>query len=176
MNIDYRKIELLVLDVDGVLTAGGLTFCGQGGECKTFHVRDGSGLKYWKRAGHKFAVISGRQSPCTTQWAGEYEPDAIEQGAKNKLPAYERILAELGFRDDQTAVVGDDLPDLPLLHRCGLAVAVADAVPQVKHAAGLIAPLAGGAGAVRWVIETILAKAGKWDQIMSRYTPSGENR
>lgn len=176
MDIDYSKIELLVLDVDGVLTDGLLTFTSGGQELKTFHVRDGTGLRYWKRVGHKFALISGRRSACTGHWAAEYQPDAIHRGAKDKLPAYDRTLAALGFTDEQTAVVGDDLPDIPLMRRCALAVAVNDAMPEVKKAAHIVAPFGGGAGAVRWLVQTILVHAGKWDKVMERYAPRGESK
>jgi 3-deoxy-D-manno-octulosonate 8-phosphate phosphatase (KDO 8-P phosphatase) len=176
MDIDYKKIELLVLDVDGVLTNGLLTFTSGGEELKTFHVRDGTGLRYWKRMGHKFALISGRRSACTGHWSAEYQPDAIHRSAKDKLPAYEQTLAALGFSDEQTAVVGDDLPDIPLMRRCALAVAVNDAVAEVKKAAHIVSPFNGGAGAVRWLVETILAKTGQWDKVMERYAPRGENK
>ena len=169
----YARIRLLVLDVDGVLTDGRIVLTGGGEEIKAFHVRDGSGMKYWKRAGGKLAVISGRGSPAIVHRARELDVDAVRLNAKDKLPAYEEILVELGTAPDAAAVVGDDLPDLPLLLRCGLPVAVADAVEEVRRIAAYVPRARGGCGAVREVIERILQRAGKWDSIMERYLPAG---
>jgi 3-deoxy-D-manno-octulosonate 8-phosphate phosphatase (KDO 8-P phosphatase) len=169
-EIDYAKIDLLVLDVDGVLTDGGITLTPAGEEIKTFHSRDGAGMKYWQRSGGKIAIITGRSSPAVQRRAEELEVDALRLGIKNKLPAYLEVLAELGASQDRTAVVADDLPELPLLLRCALPVAVADAVEEVRAAASFVTGARGGAGAVREVIEHVLRRAGKWDKILARYT------
>jgi len=173
--IDYAKIELLVLDVDGVLTDGGITLTEDGQEIKTFHVRDGSGMKYWQRAGRKLAMISGRGSPAVLARAEELGVQAVRLNAKDKLPALEEVLADLGVLAERTAVVGDDLPDLPMMRHCGFAAAVADAVDEVRRAAAYVTVRPGGAGAVREVIELILRGSGDWDKIMARYLP-GEER
>ncbi|MFA6134645.1 MAG: HAD hydrolase family protein [Phycisphaerae bacterium] len=167
--IDYSKIELLVLDVDGVLTDGKIVLGPGGEEIKFFDVRDGAGVKYWKRVGKKVAIISGRSSPAVNLRGAELDADAVVLGAKNKLPAYEQVLKDLRLTDAQTAVIGDDLPDLPLFWRAALSIAPADAVGEVRAAAGHVTVARGGNGAVREVVEMILKQTGLWDQIMARY-------
>ena len=172
-EIDYAKIDLLVLDVDGVMTDGGVTLTGGGDEIKTFHVRDGSGMKYWKRAGGRIAMLTGRESPAVRLRAEELGVDALRMGAKDKLPVYLDILKELGAEEGRAAVVGDDLPDLPLLRRCAFPAAVADAVEEVRQAAAYVTAARGGAGAVREVVELLLRRAGKWQGILARYLDTG---
>ena len=167
--IDYSKIDLLVLDVDGVMTDGGITLTASGEELKTFHVRDGSGMKYWRRAGGKIAMLTGRSSPAVAARAKELGVEALRMGLKEKLPVYREVLAELGASEERTAVVGDDLADLPLLLHCGFPVAVADAVEEVRQAAAYVTKARGGAGAVREVIELILRGSGRWGGILARY-------
>ena len=169
--IDCGKIELLVLDVDGVLTDGQIILTPSGEEIKSFNARDGSGMKYWRRAGRKLAIITGRGSRAVAVRAEQLGVDALHMNALTKLPVYEDVLDTLGVGPDQTAVVGDDLPDLPLLLRCGFPVAVADAVEEVREAAAYVTRATGGAGAVREVVELLLKKAGKWGDIMARYAP-----
>ena len=171
---DYGKIELLVLDVDGVLTDGRIMLTGDGDEIKSFHVRDGSGMKYWKRVGKKLALISGRGAPAVSRRAKELDVDVVRLNAKNKLPVYQEVLAELGVAPDRVAAIGDDLTDIPILRNCGLPVAVADAADEVKATAAIVTALPGGQGAVREVIEMILKAAGLWDRILARYLPEGE--
>src|SRR3954453_22734980 len=137
----FARIELLLLDVDGVLTDGRVVYTDGGQEIKAFHVRDGSGIKYWRRAGKRAAVLSGRTSPVVSRRAAELGIDLVVQGADNKLLALARMLSEAGLRADQVCAIGDDLPDLPVLTHCGLRVAVADAVPEVKAAADLVTTL-----------------------------------
>ena len=170
------RIDLLVLDVDGVLTDGRIMLTSAGEEIKSFHVRDGSGMKYWKRAGKKLALISGRGSPAVQHRAKELDVDAVRLNAKDKLPAYEDVLAELGVPAEHTAVVGDDLIDIPMLARCGYPVAVADASAEVKPLCSYVTQAPGGAGAVREVVELLLKQAGSWDGIMARYLPGGVER
>ena len=168
------KIELLVLDVDGVMTDGRITLTPDGDEIKRFHVRDGSGMKYWKRAGKKLAIISGRGSTVVTYRAKELDVDIVRLSVKDKLPAYREVLGELGVSDEQTAVIGDDLTDLPLLRQCAFSVAVADAAEEVKTAAAHVTELPGGAGCVREVIELILKQTGRWDEVITRYLTSSQ--
>ena len=168
-EMDYGKIDLLVLDVDGVLTDGRVTLTGEGDEIKSFHVRDGAGMKYWKRAGGKLAIITGRGSPAVTRRAKELDVDVVRVNVKNKLPVLVEILDDLGVSADRTAVMGDDLTDIPLMRHCGLSVAVADAVAEVRDRADHVTDLPGGRGAVREVIELILKGSGRWDRIMARY-------
>jgi 3-deoxy-D-manno-octulosonate 8-phosphate phosphatase (KDO 8-P phosphatase) len=159
----FARIELLLLDVDGVLTDGHVVYTDAGQEIKAFHVRDGSGIKYWRRSGKRVAILSGRTSPVVTRRAAELDIDAIVQAADNKLLALARMLSEIGLRPDQVCAVGDDLPDLPVLTHCGLAVAVADAVPELKGSADFVTKLPGGRGAVREVIEWLMRGQGTWD-------------
>ncbi len=168
-EINYNDIELLVLDVDGVLTDGHIVLTPAGEEIKSFHVRDGSGMKYWKRAGGKLAIISGRGSYAVVRRARDLEVDVIRVNAKDKLPAYREILAELNVSPDHVAVMGDDLPDLPLMSHCALPIAVADAVEEVRAAAAYVTHLPGGHGCVREVIDMILHQSGRWDAILARY-------
>jgi len=172
-EIDYAKIDLLVMDVDGVLTDGRIALDADGREIKVFHVRDEAGMKYWKRVGHKLAFISGRSSQAVIHHAEELNVDVVRLGAKDKLPALEEVLAEAGTTADRTAGIGDDLTDVPFLRRCGLAVAVADAVDEVRQLADYVTETPAGKGCVREVVELILKRAGKWGEILSRYYPAG---
>ena len=171
--IDYAKIDLLVLDVDGVMTDGGITLSSGGEELKTFHVRDGSGMKYWHRAGGRIAMLSGRSSPAVAARAKELGVEVLRMGLRDKLPAYREVLAKLGVGEERVAVVGDDLQDLPLLRHCGFPVAVADAAEEVRQAAAYVTQARGGAGAVREVVELVLRGGGKWGGIMARYLEGG---
>ncbi len=170
-NIDYGNIRLLVLDVDGVLTDGRIILTPDGGEIKIFHDRDGAAMRFWKRAGGKLAIISGRSSQAIVRRAEECDVDVVRLGAKQKLPVYLEVLREMDIPARHTAVVGDDVGDLPLLMNCGFPVAVADAVEELKHKAVYVTRLGGGTGCVRELVEMILKKTGKWKQIMQRYNP-----
>jgi 3-deoxy-D-manno-octulosonate 8-phosphate phosphatase (KDO 8-P phosphatase) len=165
----FARIELLLLDVDGVLTDGRITYTDRGEEIKSFHARDGSGLKLWRQAGKRVAILSGRTSPAVTRRAGELGIDLVIQGADEKLVAFRRILVETGLRPDQVCAVGDDLPDLPVLLACGFAVAVADAVPEVKWAADFVTTLPGGRGAVREAIEWLMRCQGTWEPAVAAF-------
>jgi 3-deoxy-D-manno-octulosonate 8-phosphate phosphatase (KDO 8-P phosphatase) len=168
-RVNLKNIELLLLDVDGVLTDGRIILTPSGEEIKEFHVRDGSGMKFWRRVGKRIAIVTGRASPAVELRAKGLDVDALRMGAKDKYPAYRSVLDELKMSPSQTAVVGDDLPDLPLLLDCGFAVAVADAVDEVKQAADHVTARAGGHAAVREVIELILKETAQWDSILARY-------
>ena len=163
-----RPIRLLVLDVDGVLTAGGVVHGTGGLEIKAFHVRDGSGLNLWRQTGRRSAVITGRSSPVVEKRAAEVGIEFVFQGAAEKGPVYRRLLEQTGTRLEEVCYVGDDLPDLPALRSCGLAVAVADACPEVRHEAHYISRAAGGRGAVRKVIELILRCQDDWQTLVQR--------
>lgn len=164
-----RRIRFLVLDVDGVMTNGAITYASDGSELKSFNVKDGSGIMWWRRAGHTAGIVTGRGSPMVLRRAKELEIELVEMNAKHKLPAFEKMLAAAGVTPEETAVVGDDLPDLPLVKRAGLGIAVADAVDELKDAAAMVTNKRGGEGAVREVIELILKTQGRWDGIMQRY-------
>ncbi len=162
-----RRIELLLLDVDGVLTAGGIAQSaaadGSGWtETKEFHVRDGLGLALWRRAGKQSALMSGRVSPVLERRAGEVGIDEILQGISDKGMALQELLARRGLAAEQVAFVGDDVIDVPALRLVGLAVAVADACPEAVAAAHHVTLRCGGRGAVRETIERILRCQGLW--------------
>jgi 3-deoxy-D-manno-octulosonate 8-phosphate phosphatase (KDO 8-P phosphatase) len=163
----FARIRLLLLDVDGVLTDGRVVYTDAGQEIKTFHVRDGSGLKYWHRAGGRVAILSGRSSPAVTRRAAELGIGLVVQGADEKLPTFRRILLETGLSPDEVCAVGDDLPDLPVLMRCGLAVAVADAAAEVRAIAHFVTTTPGGQGAVREAIEWLMRGQGIWDPVVT---------
>ncbi len=164
-----RGIELLVLDVDGVLTDGAIVYADDDVEVKRFHVRDGSGLKLWQLAGKQAAVITGRTSRVVDIRAAEVGIGYVFQGAADKVPGFEQLLRATGLRPEQAAYVGDDVPDLPLLRRAGLAVAVADACADVVAAAHYVTKRAGGQGAVREVVELVLRCQGHWQRLLERY-------
>ena len=163
------RIELLLLDVDGVLTDGGIVYADGGTEAKRFHVRDGSGLKLWQLAGKRAAIVSGRTSPVVDRRAAELGVAPVLQGQGDKLVAFGAVLAETGVRPEQVCAIGDDLPDLPVLLRCGLAVAVADACPEVREAAAYVTANPGGHGAVRDAVEWLLKLQGNWDGLVARF-------
>src|SRR5947209_6572494 len=150
------QVNVLVLDVDGVLTDGSIVYADDGREVKRFHVRDGSGLKLWHAAGMRSAIVSGRTSPVVSRRAAELGVSLVLQGRDDKLPAFEAVLAELRVRPEQVCAVGDDLPDLPVLRRAGVAVAVADACAEARAAAHYVTAQPGGRGAVRDAIEWLL--------------------
>ena len=164
-----RAIELLVLDVDGVLTDGSIVYAEDGPEIKGFHVRDGSGLKIWRHLGKRAAIITGRDSFIVARRARELDLEPVIQGALDKWPAYQRVLAETRLRPEQVCAIGDDVPDIPLLQNCGLAVAVADACPDVREVTHYVTSVAGGKGAVREVIELILRVQGSWQGLVEGY-------
>jgi YrbI family 3-deoxy-D-manno-octulosonate 8-phosphate phosphatase len=171
MKLDARcqKIELILCDVDGVMTDGRLVFDNQAIETKRFHIRDGLGIKLWHRAGHRFGVLTGRSSHIVKVRAAELGIEIVRQGFEDKLSVYQQILQDGGWQAEQVAFIGDDLPDLPVLHRVGLAVAVADAVAEVRAAAHLITKTPGGLGAVRETVEIILKAKGRWQDLIRRY-------
>ena len=164
-----RAIDLLLLDVDGVLTDGGVIYADTGAELKRFHVRDGSGLKLWHTAGKRSAIVSGRRSVAVERRAAELGIGPVLQGRDDKLAAFVQLLAATGARPEQVCAIGDDLPDVPVLRRCGLAVAVADACPELRAVAHYATAAPGGRGAVREAIEWLLKASGRWDELVARY-------
>jgi 3-deoxy-D-manno-octulosonate 8-phosphate phosphatase (KDO 8-P phosphatase) len=166
-----RKIRLVVFDVDGVLTDGAIVLDDRGGETKSFHVRDGTGIKYLVRAGVDVAFLSGRSSEVVRARASELGVKEMTLGALNKIDAYEALVKRMGLADDQVAYVGDDLPDLPVLARVGVAAAPRDAVAELDEALDTRLESAGGKGAAREFAEMVLKAQGKWRVIMERYLP-----
>ncbi|MBS0209403.1 MAG: HAD hydrolase family protein [Planctomycetes bacterium] len=164
-----EPIELILSDVDGVLTEGSIIFDNEGVELKRFHIRDGLGIKLWRRAGGKFGILTGRNSHIVNVRAAELGIDLVRQGTEQKSPAAREIIAQLGLRPEQVCYIGDDLPDLPPMKSVGLAVAVADASPEVREAADYVTKLPGGRGAVRETIEMILKAQRRWDDLIRTY-------
>ncbi len=163
------KIKLLVLDVDGVLTNGGIILDNEGNEFKSFHVRDGHGLVMLKRAGIKIAIISGRSSKAVDRRARELGITEVYQHSHNKILAYKELLAKFSVADQEVAYIGDDVVDIPLFKKVGLPIAVADAVNEAKEAALLVTKAEGGRGAVREICDLILKAGGKWDGLLDEY-------
>ncbi len=159
-------IELLIVDVDGVLTTGGIVYGSPDLEIKEFYVRDGSGLHLWHRAGKRTGLITGRSSTIVEHRAVELGIGLVVQGASEKLPAYRRMLAEVGVGDEAVCYIGDDVPDVPPLRQCGLAVAVADACSETRAVAHYITQAPGGRGAVRETVELILRCQGRWPEFV----------
>jgi 3-deoxy-D-manno-octulosonate 8-phosphate phosphatase (KDO 8-P phosphatase) len=166
---DLAAIEMLVLDVDGVLTDGRIITHKDGSESKSFHVLDGHGIRMWQRAGLKVAWLSGRSSVATSRRAEELQVPYVLQDCHDKLPALKKLLEEVGVAAQNVAYVGDDVMDLPVIGYVGFGVAVANAVDEVKECADYITARAGGAGAVREVIEYVLKGSGRWQSLMERY-------
>jgi 3-deoxy-D-manno-octulosonate 8-phosphate phosphatase (KDO 8-P phosphatase) len=164
----FRRVKLLLCDVDGVLTDG-TVWMGNGGELKRFHIRDGLGLKFLQRHGIRVGWVSRRPSPATRQRADDLRIDLLVQGDIDKVPAVETILRQTGLNWPQVCFVGDDIVDLGVLKRGGVGVAVADAVAEVKAAADYVTRARGGHGAVREVVEMILKAQGRWRRVLSEY-------
>ena len=164
-----KKLKLLILDVDGVLTDGRLFFDAQGSEYKAFHARDGHGLKLLQETGVEVAIISGRKSRSVTLRMQSLGIRHVYQGHENKVAAFEEILSKMALSTEQVAHVGDDLLDLPLMKRANLALAVQDANFAVKDYADGITDLNGGCGAVREICDFIMQTQGSFDTILQRY-------
>ena len=164
-----EAIELLVLDVDGVLTDGQIILSGDGSEAKRFGLLDGHGIRMWQRAGLKVALLSGRESAATQRRAEQLEISYVLQGCYYKRPALEGLLGDTGVAPERVAYIGDDLPDIPPMRLVGFAVAVANAVDEVKALADYVTIQPGGQGAVRETIEYILKTSGRWQPLMERY-------
>lgn len=162
-------VKLLLLDCDGVLTDGRITLVEGGDEQKSFHTRDGHGLVLLHRAGLRSGIISGRSSRIVAARAADLGVAYVRQGALDKLEVFEELLDEAGVEPSEVAYVGDDVVDIPLMRRSGLAVAVADATEDTREAAHYVTRLPGGFGAVREVCELILKAQGRWDELMKRY-------
>ena len=156
-----KKIKLLLLDVDGVLTDGRILLDNQGNELKAFHVRDGHGIKMAQKAGIIVGIITGRISEVVNVRARELGIKEVHQGAHEKIAVYDSILGRYGFRDEEVAYMGDDIVDVDIFKRTGLAVTVDDADPSVKPHVDMITKTAGGRGAVREFINLILKHQGK---------------
>ena len=171
LALDQRcqAIRLILSDVDGVLTDGGLMFDNQGIESKRFHVRDGMGIRLWHKAGYRFGLITHRSSHIVKLRVAELEIEILRQGIDDKLAAMQGIVKELRLAPAQVCYLGDDLPDLPVVRAVGLGVAVADACAELRQAAHYVATLPGGSGAVRETVELILKAQARWEDLIQTY-------
>ncbi len=164
-----RAVEWIVLDVDGVLTTGLVSYLSQGGEMLTFDIQDGHGIKLAQRAGIKVAVLSGRGSGALRTRAEDLELDAVMIGRHDKGPAFAELCARHEIDPSHVAAAGDDLQDLPLLLACGLSFAPADAVPEVREAVDCVLSRSGGRRAVRELVEMLLKARGAWEGIVASF-------
>jgi 3-deoxy-D-manno-octulosonate 8-phosphate phosphatase (KDO 8-P phosphatase) len=164
------RVRLLLLDCDGVLTDGRITLVPGGDEEKSFHTRDGHGLVLLHRAGLQSAVISGRSSSALERRARDLGVGHLYQGTHDKLVEFRLLLEAAKVSGEEIAYLGDDVTDIPLMRRCLLACAVADAAEDTRAHAHYVTKLPGGFGAVRELCELILKAQGKWEELMKRYT------
>jgi 3-deoxy-D-manno-octulosonate 8-phosphate phosphatase (KDO 8-P phosphatase) len=166
------RIKLLLMDVDGTMTDGGVILLSQNDgtalEIKQFDAHDGQGLTLAHSAGLQTGCITGRESPALLRRAQEMKMDFIYMKQAVKMPAYEEILGKAGVGDSEAAFIGDDLPDIPLMRRVGLAVAVGDAVKEVKKVAHYTTRALAGHGAVRETVELILKSKGIWEEMIDK--------
>jgi 3-deoxy-D-manno-octulosonate 8-phosphate phosphatase (KDO 8-P phosphatase) len=164
-----QSIRLLILDVDGVLTNGTIYYGTDGIELKGFHIHDGMGIKLLQKAGIPVAIISGKNSEPVARRLQDLNVEHVFLGHTDKLPIYESLKQKLGFSDQDIAYVGDDLPDLPLLRRTGLAITVPGAPALITEHVDYITKNSGGAGAVREVCELILKAQNKYEIMVESY-------
>ncbi len=166
------RVRVLLMDVDGTMTDGGVTLLSQldgtALEIKTFDAHDGQGLTLAQTAGLRTGCITGRESAALLRRAYEMRMEFVYMKQPLKIPAYEDILRRAEVRDEEVAFVGDDLPDIPLLQRAGLAVAVGDAVPEVKAVAHYTTKAVAGHGAIREAVELILRSKGIWAEMIDK--------
>lgn len=164
-----KKIKLMIFDIDGVMTDGGLTIGDDGQEYKTFHSHDGLGIKMLKKSGVEMAIITGRTSKVVTTRAENIGIKHLYQGVENKLGAYNDLISKLGVSPEETAFMGDDIVDVPPMLRCGLAISVPAAFDSVKERAHYVTTRQAGKGAVREVCELIMRAQETFDAITAHY-------
>ncbi len=164
-----KKIKFIMLDVDGVLTDGGIIIGSDGTEYKNFDVKDGTGMALGRYAGIKFGIMSGRYSKVIAHRAKELKCDVVYQHVLVKIEAYEKFKKDHGYSDDEICFVGDEIIDVPPMEACGFSAAPGDSVAEAKKAADYICRSKGGRGAVRETIELILKTQGLWQKAIARY-------
>ena len=166
---NLSKIKLVCLDVDGVLTDGGIIIGNNKTELKQYDVKDGTGIALGRHAGLQFAVISGRFSKAIAFRAKELKIQHVYQGALNKLGPYAELKEKLNLKDEEICFIGDEIIDIPVLRRCGFGAAPADSASEAKKASHYICKNGGGRGCVREVIDMVLKARGLWDTAVKRY-------
>ena len=164
-----KHIQILLLDVDGVLTDGSIIYNEDGGETKIFNARDGFGLRLVMSAGIEVGIVTGRSSKALGHRCNNLGIGYLFDGVADKAQMLEKIVAQTGIDPEHAAFMGDDLPDLPLMKHTGLSIAVADAHEMVRQKADWTTQAPGGRGAVREVCEALLTAKGIWDEIVERY-------
>ena len=169
LHTKLARIKLFLCDVDGILTDGSV-YIGQDGDIKQFSIQDGLGLKLLQKQGIRVGWISNRPSPVTLRRAQELHVDFLSQDKNSKVVAAENILAETGLKWADICYMGDDIVDLCLLTRAGLAISVPNGISEAKKAAHYVTKAAGGHGAVREVVEMILKAQKKWDRLITEYS------
>ncbi|MDP1564004.1 MAG: HAD hydrolase family protein [Pirellulaceae bacterium] len=172
---DLLAITLVLSDVDGVLTDGGIGYSDAGQEFKQFHVRDGLGIKLWRMAGRQFGLLTARSSPLVDRRAKELGVDFLVQGQESKLKQARQIWKGLGLDSSQVCYIGDDLTDIPVLQSVGWSATVADGAAEVKAASRFVTTAPGGRGAVRELLEFILRAQGRWDATVGTYLKTLES-
>lgn len=170
MEFSLTPIRLLILDVDGVMTAGSLPYEAAGNIEKVFYVQDGGAIRNWQRMGGQTAIISGRTSPAVTTRAKDLGVTHLYMKVEDKLPVFESLTKETGIAPGESAFMGDDLLDLVPMQRCGYPIAPANAVALVKRAARYITRRSGGAGAVNEAIERLMRHNGWWSNLTRQWT------
>ena len=167
-NPDLKHIRMLLLDVDGVLTAGEVIYNDQGQETKIFNVRDGLGIRMLQRAGIQVGLITGRRSKALRKRCRNLGIGWLKDGVRDKIGALDEIVAQISIPPEQMAYMGDDLPDLAIMSRVAVSIAVSDAHELVRKRADIVTQAAGGHGAVREICEQILKAQGHWEPLMKK--------
>jgi YrbI family 3-deoxy-D-manno-octulosonate 8-phosphate phosphatase len=163
-------IALILSDVDGVMTDGGIQILDDGQQFVKFHIRDGMGVRLWREAGGRFGIVTGRNLETIRRRAADLWLDIVRLGVDDKLPAVDALAAELRLNREAICYIGDDLLDLRVIQSVGLGVAVADAVEDVRRAAKYVTSVPGGQAPVREDVELILKNTGRWDEVIKRYS------
>ncbi len=169
LSITLKSIKAIVMDVDGVLTDGTIFLDQRGEEIKAFYSADGLAITSARRMGLKIAFISARASKALASRAKELGIDALYQNKMNKIQSFEKILKDFKLQSHEVCYIGDDLVDIPVLKRAGLAIAVQNAAPEIKKISSYVTEHSGGRGAVREVIEKIMKAQGSWQKLVEDY-------
>lgn len=164
-----RRIQWLLSDVDGVMTDGGVIISDRGENTVRFHIRDGLGVRFWRQTGRRFGILTGRTLDAVRLRSEKLQADVIYQGEDDKLATFERFLTAHGVNAESVCYVGDDLLDLPVLRRAGVAMTVPDSPAEVRKVVDQVTQSAGGYGALREVVEIVLKTVGEWQQLVARY-------
>jgi YrbI family 3-deoxy-D-manno-octulosonate 8-phosphate phosphatase len=164
-----QKIELILSDVDGVMTDGGIRLLDSGEQMLKFHIRDGMGVRLWRESGGRFGIVTGRNLEAIRRRAADLWLDIVRLGVDDKLSAVDELAAELRISREAICYIGDDLLDLRVIQSVGLGVAVADAVEDVRRVARYVTTVPGGEAPVREVVELILKNTGRWEEVLRRY-------